>query len=80
MKIPHYSNLRGKPCEVFSAPFDVRLPVKSKKHEDIDTVVQPDISVVCDPEKLDDLGGIGAPDLIVEILSRQQPEGTAKQI
>src|SRR5690554_3551896 len=64
-----FNFLEDKPCEVFPAPFDVRLPIKSKKHEDIDTVVQPDICVVCDPEKLDDLGCIGAPDLIVEILS-----------
>ena len=64
-----FNFLQDKPCEVFSAPFDVRLTFKSKKHEDIDTVVQPDICVVCDAEKLDDLGCIGAPDLIVEILS-----------
>jgi len=61
--------LKNKPWDVFSAPFDVRLPVKSKKNEDIFTVVQPDISVICDKPKLDDLGCIGAPDLIVEILS-----------
>ncbi len=61
--------MKGKKCEVFTAPFDVRLPIKSKKDEDIDTVVQPDICVVCDPEKLDELGCIGAPDLILEILS-----------
>src|SRR5690554_2567999 len=64
-----YNFLKGNKCKVYSAPFDVRLPIKSKKHEDIDTVVQPDICVVCNPEKLDDLGCIGAPDLIVEILS-----------
>jgi Uma2 family endonuclease len=64
-----YLHLEKKNCKVFSAPFDVRLPVKSKKHEDITTVVQPDICVVCDPEKLDDLGCVGAPDLIMEILS-----------
>jgi len=63
-----YNFMKGK-CKVYSAPFDVRLTFKSKKHEDIDTVVQPDICVVCDAEKLDDLGCIGAPDLIVEILS-----------
>jgi Uma2 family endonuclease len=61
--------LEGKPCEVYSAPFDVRLPKKSLKDEDIFTVVQPDISVICDKAKLDDAGCIGAPDLIVEILS-----------
>src|SRR5690606_22964580 len=64
-----FNFLRDKPCEVFSAPFDVRLPGRSLKNEDIDTVVQPDICVICDPEKLDELGCIGAPDLIVEILS-----------
>jgi len=64
-----FSFLQGNPCEVFSAPFDVRLPRRSIKNEDIDTVVQPDLCVICDPKKLDELGCIGAPDLIVEILS-----------
>jgi Uma2 family endonuclease len=61
--------LDKKPCEVYEAPFDVRLPVHSKRNEDIYTVVQPDICVVCESNKLDDAGCIGAPDLIVEILS-----------
>ena len=64
-----YEFLKGKTCKVYVAPFDVRLPVSSRRHEDIDTVVQPDLCVVCDPEKLDELGCVGAPDLIVEILS-----------
>ncbi|WP_162339897.1 Uma2 family endonuclease [Cyclobacterium salsum] len=64
-----FNFLEKHPCKVYEAPFDVRLPVKSKKNEDIDTVVQPDICVSCDTSKLDDLGCIGAPDLIVEILS-----------
>jgi Uma2 family endonuclease len=64
-----YEFLKGSNCKVYTAPFDVRLPVSSKKHEDIDTVVQPDLCVVCDQEKLDELGCVGAPDLIVEILS-----------
>lgn len=64
-----YEFLRGKSCKVYTAPFDVRLPVASRRHEDIDTVVQPDLCVVCNPEKLDELGCVGAPDLIVEILS-----------
>ena len=64
-----YGFLKGKTCKVYVAPFDVRLPVASRKHTDIDTVVQPDLCVVCDPEKLDELGCVGAPDLIVEILS-----------
>ena len=64
-----YNFLEGKSCEVFSAPFDVRLPVASKRNEDIDTVVQPDLCVVCDAEKVDERGCLGAPDLIIEILS-----------
>ncbi len=64
-----YGFLEGKPCEVYIAPFDVRLPVTTTNNEDVYTVVQPDICVVCDKNKLDDAGCIGAPDLIVEILS-----------
>lgn len=72
-----FNFLKGKKCEVFAAPFDVRLPVKSKKHEDIDTVVQPDICVICDSNKLDELGCLGAPDLVVEILS---PGNNSKEL
>ena len=61
--------LKGKPCEAYSAPFDVRLPRKSKEDKDIITVVQPDICVICDRSKLDDRGCVGAPDIMVEILS-----------
>lgn len=57
-----------KTCKVFAAPFDVRLPVSRKKGQDT-TVVQPDLCVVCDAGKLDERGCVGAPDLIVEILS-----------
>ena len=51
-----YNLLRGQQCQVYTAPFDVRLPCKSPKDEDIITVVQPDICVNCDPLKLDDRG------------------------
>ncbi len=62
--------LQNKPCEAFSAPFDVLLPAFPIKNEgEIDTVVQPDISVICDPSKIVESGCLGAPDLIVEILS-----------
>lgn len=66
-----FSNyLLDKPCQVYLAPFDVRLPDASEDGDDeIDTVVQPDIVVVCDQSKLDDRGAKGAPDLVVEILS-----------
>ena len=57
-------------CEVFYAPFDVRFPKQGDTADDkIDTVVQPDICVICDPSKLDEKGCCGAPDMIVEILS-----------
>ena len=63
-------HLEGKRCELFLAPFDVRL-CQDKQQSDnyIETVVQPDILVVCDPSKIDRSGCIGAPDLVVEILS-----------
>ncbi len=61
--------LKGKPSEAYSAPFDVRLPRKSKDDKQIITVVQPDICVICDAAKLDDKGCLGAPDIIIEILS-----------
>ncbi|NLG84767.1 MAG: Uma2 family endonuclease [Firmicutes bacterium] len=63
--------LTGKTCEVYAAPFDVRLPKGDEADELIETVVQPDLLVVCDPEKLDERGCKGAPDWIVEILSPQ---------
>jgi Uma2 family endonuclease len=66
---PIYSFLKNKPCKVYAAPFDVRFPKSSKADKDVFTVLQPDICVVCDLTKLDDRGCIGAPDLVVEILS-----------
>jgi len=73
------SYLKRKPCKVFHAPFDVRLPgaQNSQGDEEIDTVVQPDIVVVCDLSKLDRRGCVGAPDLIIEILS---PSTAAKDV
>jgi Uma2 family endonuclease len=61
--------LKDKSCEVYAAPFDVRLPEHDEPDDEIKTVVQPDISVICDREKLDDKGCRGAPDLIIEIVS-----------
>lgn len=71
--------LKKKPCKVFHAPFDVRLPKSPTEHRDeqVYTVVQPDISVVCDRSKLDRRGCLGAPDLIIEILS---PATAAKDV
>ncbi len=62
-------------CEVFSAPFDVRIPRKTKDDKDIITVLQPDICVICDPNKIDERGCVGAPDIVVEIL----PAGNSRK-
>lgn len=67
--------LQGKTCKVFPAPFDVRLPRGEEHDEEIDNVVQPDLVVVCDREKIDKRGCKGAPDLIIEIIS----QATAKK-
>lgn len=62
--------LVGKQCRVFAAPFDVRLFEKEgDKPDNVDTVVQPDIFVVCDKSKIDNHGIKGAPNLVIEILS-----------
>lgn len=61
--------LRGKKCEVFDAPFDVRFFAEDKRDKEVTHVVQPDIAIVCDPGKLDERGCKGSPDLIVEIIS-----------
>lgn len=61
--------LKGKPCRVFISPIDVRLPKQDEADERIDTVVQPDVFVVCDSNKLDRHGVRGAPDWVVEVLS-----------
>lgn len=62
-----FSQFQNQPCAVYTAPFDVRLPIKSAKKDT--TIVQPDLCIICDESKLDEQGCNGAPDLIVEILS-----------
>jgi Uma2 family endonuclease len=66
-----YNYFENTTCEFFAAPFDVRLLDKNKSTENknVYSVVQPDVCVICDAEKLDDKGCIGAPDLMVEIIS-----------
>ncbi|QPH41955.1 Uma2 family endonuclease [Pedobacter endophyticus] len=61
--------IEKSPSKVYTAPFDVRFPKESKEDSAVFTVLQPDICVICDKSKLDDRGCIGAPDLVVEILS-----------
>lgn len=61
--------LQGKTCEIYVAPFAVRLPQAQQNDEQVDTVVEPDIVVVCDRAKLDRKGCRAAPDWIIEVLS-----------
>ncbi|MBI4754524.1 MAG: Uma2 family endonuclease [Betaproteobacteria bacterium] len=61
--------LDDSPCRVFFAPVDLRLPRADEADDRVDTVVQPDLLVVCDPSKVDERGVRGAPDWVVEVLS-----------
>jgi Uma2 family endonuclease len=73
-----YTFFRHKQCRLFTAPFDVRLYDRKKSilaNQDIHTVVQPDLCVICNPDLLDKQGCNGAPDWIIEILS----EGNSKR-
>lgn len=63
------NSLEGKRERAYVAPFDVRLPKGDSADDQIDTVVQPDILIVCDLQKLDDRGMRGAPDWVGEVLS-----------
>ncbi|MEQ9300357.1 MAG: Uma2 family endonuclease [Cyclobacteriaceae bacterium] len=76
LRMGHF--FEDEPCQLFIAPFDVRLPTKSVKDEDIVTVFQPDLCVICDLEKIDRRGCLGAPDLVVEILSKSTAEKDLK--
>ena len=66
-----WNEFKNHPCKLFSAPCDVRLLDKKKStlDKDVFTVVQPDLCVICDEDKLDARGAFGAPDLVIEILS-----------
>src|SRR5476651_1101404 len=64
-----YQFLKGKPTTVMMAPFDIRLVNDEIADEDVKTVVQPDISIICDRTKLaDDRSCLGSPDIMIEIL------------
>jgi Uma2 family endonuclease len=69
--------LIDKSCEAYIAPFDVRFPRKSKKDEEITTVLQPDVCVICDRSKIQRKGCLGAPDIVVEVLS---PSNSKKEL
>jgi Uma2 family endonuclease len=66
--------LKDKSSQVVAAPLDVRLPKSIEEDDQINTVVQPDVLIVCDPRKLDERGVRGAPDWLAEVLS----PGTAR--
>jgi Uma2 family endonuclease len=61
--------LESRPCEVYVAPFDVRLPKSTEEDDQVDTVVQPDVLIVSDLQKLDARGVRGAPDWLAEVVS-----------
>ncbi|HHJ39098.1 MAG: hypothetical protein AXA67_11195 [Methylothermaceae bacteria B42] len=63
------NQLAGKPCRPYIAPVDVLLPKQDEANEQVDTIVQPDVLVVCDQSKLERRGVRGAPDFVVEVLS-----------
>ena len=63
------SFIGDKSCKVFIAPFDVRLAEAGETSRSCSNVVQPDISVICDLDKIDEKGCVGAPDWVIEILS-----------
>ena len=70
---------RNQKCQIYPAPFDVRLPAKGETGDAIHTVVQPDLCVVCDRTKIDSRGCIGAPDLVIEIISPGNSKKELKQ-
>lgn len=64
---------KKQPCRIFHAPFDVKLYNRKKavlSDENVYSVVQPDLCVICDPNKITERGCDGAPDWIIEILSK----------
>jgi len=63
------TQLRGRRCESFIAPFDVRLPRPNQSANDATSAVQPDLLVYCDPSHHDESGGLCAPDFVIEVLS-----------
>lgn len=68
-QIKNYIKLNNGPCKVYAAPFDVVLKNEDEEEGNSKNIVQPDISVICDKNKLTDKGCTGSPDMIVEVVS-----------
>lgn len=64
-----HSHLKGRPCRVLPSPLDVLLPKANEADDLVDTVVQPDVVVLCDQSKLTHHGVRGAPEWVIEVLS-----------
>jgi Uma2 family endonuclease len=68
----HYiirKNFSKKNCQIFIAPVDVILPLYNQRRDSPNTVVQPDLCIICDPAKIQEAGCFGTPDFIIEIIS-----------
>ena len=72
-KLRSYIEANNGSCEVYPAPFDVILKNDDEIIEDCKNIIQPDISVICDKNKLTDKGCTGSPDMIVEVVSPYNP-------
>jgi len=67
--IKNYLKSSNKPCKVYTAPFDVVLVEEGQDEKQAINVVQPDISIICDKKKLTERGCVGAPEMIIEVVS-----------
>jgi len=67
--INNYLKVSKKPCEIYTAPFDVVLTKEGQDEKQATNVVQPDISIICDKRKLTDKGCVGVPEMIIEVVS-----------
>ena len=72
-EIRNYIKSNNGSCKVYPAPFDVVLVGENQDAKESKNIVQPDISVICDKNKLTDKGCTGSPDMIVEIISQYNP-------
>jgi Uma2 family endonuclease len=73
------NTMRGHPCTVFLSPFDVYLVKPDQHYKETRNVVQPDLCIICDKEKIKKFGCVGTPDLLVEILSPSTASKDLKQ-